>query len=203
MFELALDYTPHVSRESVSLHPSPESNRILPQEGQIIQKQNTIKRIILNQNVLSVLDYHRSMPKNITVRTVSFFIHVCPNLNRCFTEQPLELWYGFEVTKKHYADVIMGVLACQVTSLTIVYSTFHSGADQRKHQSSASLAFVRGIHHWTVKSPHKGPVTRKMFPFDDVIMVHQLSIFFWLVYFMCSVKSLVIFVCWYSGILCF
>ena len=41
-----------------------------------------------------------------------------------------------------------------------------------KHQSSASLAFVRGIHRWPVNSPHKGPVTRKMFPFDDVIMFY-------------------------------
>ena len=46
----------------------------------------------------------------------------------------------------------------------------YSGTDQRKHQSSASLAFVREIHRWPVISPHKGPVTRKMFPFDDVIM---------------------------------
>ena len=45
-----------------------------------------------------------------------------------------------------------------------------SAADQRKHQSSASLAFVEGIHRWPVNSPHKGPVTQKMFPFDDVIM---------------------------------
>ena len=45
------------------------------------------------------------------------------------------------------------------------------GADQRKHQSSASLAFVRGIHWRPVNSPHKWPVTRKMFPFDDVIML--------------------------------
>ena len=44
------------------------------------------------------------------------------------------------------------------------------GADQRKCQSSASLAFVRGIHRGPVNSPHKGPVTQKMFPFDDVIM---------------------------------
>ena len=43
-------------------------------------------------------------------------------------------------------------------------------ADQRKHQSSASLAFVQGIHRGPVNSPHKWPVTRKMFPFDDVIM---------------------------------
>ena len=42
------------------------------------------------------------------------------------------------------------------------------GVDQRKHQSSASLAFVRGIHRWPMNSPHKGAVTRKMFSFDDV-----------------------------------
>ena len=40
----------------------------------------------------------------------------------------------------------------------------------KKRQSSESLAFLRGIHRWPVDSPHKGPVTRKMFPFDDVIM---------------------------------
>ena len=70
----------------------------------------------------------------------------------------------------HYNDVIMSTIASQITSLTIVYSTVYLGADQRKHQSSASLAFVRGIHRGPVNSPHKGPVTRKMLPFDDVIM---------------------------------
>ena len=71
----------------------------------------------------------------------------------------------------HYSDVIMSAIASQITSLTIVYSTVYLSADQTKHQSSASLAFVWGIHRWWVNSPHKGPVTRKMFPFDDVIMV--------------------------------
>ena len=69
----------------------------------------------------------------------------------------------------HYNDVIMGTIASQITSLTIVYSIVYSDADQRKHQSYASLAFVReftGIH----RGPHKWPITRKMFPFDDVIM---------------------------------
>ena len=70
----------------------------------------------------------------------------------------------------HYNDVIMSAMASQITSLTIIYSTVYSGTDERKHQSSVSLAFVRGIHRWPVNSPHKGPVTRKMFPFDDVIM---------------------------------
>ena len=70
----------------------------------------------------------------------------------------------------HYDDVIMGAIAYQITSLTIVYSAVYSDADQRKHQSSASLAFVWGIHRGPLNSPHKWPVTRKMFPFDDVIM---------------------------------
>ena len=68
----------------------------------------------------------------------------------------------------------MGVLAFQITSLTTVYSTVYSGADQSKHQSCASLAFVWGIHRGPVNSPQKWPVTRKMFPFDDVIMERNL-----------------------------
>ena len=71
----------------------------------------------------------------------------------------------------HYNDFIMGTMASQITSLAIVYSTVYSGADQRKLQSSASLAFVRGIHQRLVNSSHKGPVARKMFPSDDVIMI--------------------------------
>ena len=72
--------------------------------------------------------------------------------------------------KQLYSDVIMGTIASQITSLTIVYSTVYSGVDQRKHQSSAFLAFVWGIHRGPANSPHKWPVTRKMFSFDDVIM---------------------------------
>ena len=77
----------------------------------------------------------------------------------------------FLLTKaSHYNDIIMGVMASQITSLTIVYSTVYSGGNQRKHQSFATLAFVRGIHRWPVNSPHKWPVMREVFPFDDVIM---------------------------------
>ena len=70
----------------------------------------------------------------------------------------------------HYSDVVMNAKASEITSLTIVYSILYSGADQRKPQNSASLAIVRGIHRRPVNSPHKWPVTRKIFPFDDVIM---------------------------------
>ena len=72
---------------------------------------------------------------------------------------------------RHYInDVIMGAIATQITSLTIIYSTVYPDVDQRKHQSSASLAFVGEIRRGPVKSPHKWPVTRKIFPFDDFIM---------------------------------
>ena len=86
----------------------------------------------------------------------------------------------FHLSVFHYDDVIMGAIASQITSLTIVYSIVYSDADQRKHQSSASLAFVRGIHRGPVNSPHKWPVTRKMLPFDDVIM--------WVTVVVCEVR---------------
>ena len=61
-------------------------------------------------------------------------------------------------------------MTTMASPITVVYSIVYSDADQRKHQSSPSLTFVRGIHRWPVNSPHKWPVTRKKFPFDDVIM---------------------------------
>ena len=101
----------------------------------------------------------------------------------CYVYQLLHITfrYGINTTDKlcqghtlncthYYSDVIIGTVASQITSLTIVYSSVYSGTDQRKHQISASLAFVRGIHQLLVNSPHKRRVTRKMFPFDDVSM---------------------------------
>ena len=76
----------------------------------------------------------------------------------------------------HCCDVIMGAMASQVTSPPIFYSTVHSGADQRKHQSSASLNFVWGIHRWPVNSPHKSPVTRKIISFDEVITLYNFTV---------------------------
>ena len=74
----------------------------------------------------------------------------------------------------HYNDVIMSAMASQITGVSVVCSTVCSDANPRKHQISASLALVRGIHRWPVNSPHKGPVTRKMFPSDNVIMGENL-----------------------------
>ena len=85
--------------------------------------------------------------------TTSFLI----NYNRLCNTGPQHF------ISKLYNDVIMGAIASQITSLTIVFSTVYSDADQRKHKSSASLAFVHGIHRGPVNSPHKWPVTRKCF----------------------------------------
>ena len=80
-------------------------------------------------------------------------------------------YHPYVGSEPHYSDVTMSANVSQITGVSIVYWTVCSDGDQRQHQSSASLAFVKGFHRSTVKSPHKGPATRKMFPFDDVIML--------------------------------
>ena len=97
-------------------------------------------------------------------------MHACWKYRDWLLEPSRHMSYLIKGISPHYDDVIMSTIASQITSLTIVYSTVYSGADQSKHQSSASLAFVWRIHRGPVNSPHKWPVTRKMFPFDDVIM---------------------------------
>ena len=69
----------------------------------------------------------------------------------------------------------MIAMASQITGVSIVCSTICSDTDQRKHQSSAPMAFVRGIHRWPMDFLDKGPVTRKKFPFDGVIMKDLVS----------------------------
>ena len=114
------------------------------------------------------------------VNKIHIYIYIYTYIN-IYISFSLDLWtqcigtvsmeYGrTKYIEWHYSDVIISAMASQITSLTIIYSAVCSGADQRKHQSSVSLVFVRGIHRWPVNSPHKGPVTRKIFPFDDVIM---------------------------------
>ena len=126
--------------------------------------------------VVIVVAEHLPTDKNVVLCNTS------PQLCELFTLNPRDAgwnsWRGRKVASHgmpvssppHYTDVIMSAMASQITSLMIVYSTVYSEADQRKHQSSASLAFVRGIRRGPANSPHKWPVTRKMFPFDDVIM---------------------------------
>ena len=70
----------------------------------------------------------------------------------------------------------MSAMASQITGVSIVNATVCPGADQRKHQSCVSLVFARGIHGLPVNAPHKGPITRKMYPSDDVIInLHEID----------------------------
>ena len=133
-------------------------------------------------------------PRPVTRSFDIFFDHVDLRQNKRLSKQSCGWW--FETHRAHYDITVMvpsilkykkfitawkyryhnppsalqgrhnGRDGSQITSFTIVYSTLYSGTDQRKHQSSASLAIVR----WLVNSPHKWPVTREMFPFDDVFM---------------------------------
>ena len=111
--------------------------------------------------------------------SILFFFQISKSLHHSHILFPISVIFQYEThpinkcsvsTVDHYCDAIMGTVASQITSLTIVYTTVYSDADQSKHQSSASPAFVWGIHRRPVNSPHKWPVTRKMFPFDDIIM---------------------------------
>ena len=73
-------------------------------------------------------------------------------------------------TNVHYNDVIMATMASQITILTVVYSTVYLDADQRKHQRSASLAFVWGVprDRWIPRT--KGQSRGNFFPFEDFFM---------------------------------
>ena len=103
------------------------------------------------------------------VMTLKFCLHYWPFVKGI--HRSLAPVYGLSIVNMlYYNDVIMSLMASQITILAIVYSTVYSDADQGKYPSSASLVFVWGIHRGPVNSPHKWPVTRKMFPFDDVVM---------------------------------
>ena len=140
---------------------------IIPGAGIVIVKIKNREKVssllaILALTASLLLKRHQCDIKGSKRLVPSVALSHCLNCSRLFN--------------KHYDDVIMGAIASQITSLTIVYLTVYSGADQIKHQSSASLAFVWGIHREPVNSPHKWPVTRKMFPFDYVIMKNPVVI---------------------------
>ena len=92
-----------------------------------------------------------------------FDIYQYNNTSSCETPHIFIICVMMNGSFIHQNDVIISAMASQITSLTSVYSTVYSGADQRKHQGFASLAFERGINRWPVNSAHKVPVTRKYF----------------------------------------
>ena len=80
-------------------------------------------------------------------------------------------WWLWSNKGVYYSDAIMSTMTSQITGVLIVCLTICSEADQRKHQRSVSLAYVRGIHRWPMDSFHKGLVKRKIFPFGGVMML--------------------------------
>ena len=133
----------------------------------------SLKRGILLLRLLAIIDLWSygnlmgTMWFNQPIKPISKVLQACCQYGRVAT--------GYPVTcGQHYGDIIMGAIASQITGLTVVYSTVYSDTDQRKHQSSASLAFVHGIHRWPVNFTHKWPEKRIIFPFDDVIMGHDM-----------------------------
>ena len=133
-------------------------------------KKHTWSKLELKKSIIlandSVLDKHRRVWCWSRWQNFSVLMWLFIEANGLTNDDAMP-WRCFRL---HYSDVIMSTMASEITSLTIVFSTVYSGADQRKHESSASLAFVRGIHRWPVNSPHKWPVIGKMFPFEDVIV---------------------------------
>ena len=153
-----------------SLHGYFTGNRPISQIPQCI-RQTSHNAPFCNRNVHMCAHFCQKMVHcGIWDRCIMGFVRLVyraiVRLPSAWASVKLRAWQG----SMHYCDIIMGAMASQITSLTVVYSIVHSGGDQRKHQSSASLAFVRGIPRWPVNSPHKWPVTRKLSPFDDVIM---------------------------------
>ena len=102
-----------------------------------------------------------------SIRQILWVWLLVPALGNCFLIQVLTFTHTEMVQAvailpsgqerhSHYFDLIMSAMASQITGVSVVNSIVYSGPDQRKHQNSHSLAFVRGIHRWPVNTPHKG-----------------------------------------------
>ena len=117
----------------------------------------------------------KSLPLNLTWEvSIGSGKNLMPLGNKDYLSQCWSKSMSPYVTSpQRYSDVLMGVMALQITGVSISGSTICLGSDQRKHQSSIPLAFVRVIHQWPMDYPHKGPVRRKKFPFDDIIMINN------------------------------
>ena len=74
----------------------------------------------------------------------------------------------------------MSALASQITSLTIVYSTVYAGTFGKKTSKLRATGLYEGNSPVTGDFPAQKPVTRKMFPFDNVIMSFRYGHFAWL-----------------------
>ena len=133
-----------------------------------IYKQNSKTKVFLGCETLFIM--RLIVLRNIDMFQLTWLTALCCNTfcQHAAVMSPSGVWVYSVV---HYNDAILSPVASEITSIWIICSAVCSGAHQRKHRISALLAFARGIHRLPVDSPHKGPVTRKVFPFDDVIIL--------------------------------
>ena len=129
--------------------------------------------VILSQFALTIRHRNRNVAAcSVTKLSIKFVWWLQPHCVHCLNSR-----YSSEtITPRendtnnfHYSNIIMVLMVSQIIGLSIVYS----GAERMKHQNCASLAFVDGIHRRPVNSPHKEPVTPKIFPIDDIICSHR------------------------------
>ena len=148
--------------------------------------QSLRRTSMVSYNKVSLYDHKTLLFLIMHARAMCHFQYYCyilrileRSLLHC-TKNARVLWFAFLVVDWYrsilqYSYVTVGAMASQITSISTVCPNICSGSHQRKYQSSGSLAFVRGIHRRQVDYPKKGPVTRKMLSYCDVIMVNFLS----------------------------
>ena len=134
--------------------------------GNILTSITIILRSIMNGLVIEVSRGPLWCCDSCSLSSHILYWYVC----QTDVEQMITFRLAWVELLTHYSDLIMSMMAYQITSVSSVYSTLGLGTDQRKHQRSPLLAFVRGIHQWSMNSAHKRPLTQTMFPFDDIIM---------------------------------
>ena len=122
------------------------------------------------QNVILAIQWHALVPALQFMGTCDLILHAITDVYSGLSSS-VSVVNNCRQNLEH-ASWVCGRVLHRITSLTVVYSTVYSDADERKYQSSTSPAFVRRIHRWPVNSAHKWPVTQKMFPFDDVIIIN-------------------------------
>ena len=125
----------------------------------------------INQCNLRVIDFH--LYENISKYVLCHVLIISKHRNETYFTNPLSCLSLESFPNPEYAFLFDTIFRSNLMLSLVKLHTLPTRQELcalSPHQSSASLAFVRGIHRWPVNSPHKLPVTRKMFPFDDVIM---------------------------------
>ena len=106
-------------------------------------------KLICIANCIMLLNHSNAVHRSFVIKHFMLFKMLTKYMYvESIVNSTSDFYSTFDIAISHNSEVIISTLASQITGVSIVYSTVCSGADQRKHQSSASLVFVRGIHWW-------------------------------------------------------